>query len=127
MYSTVQEDGTFKLDGVDLHIVKVMGVIEGVDEHSTSVTYRVNDGTGAIECKLWNEKDSPGTLAAKLASCRYHFYLVLTGMMNLILTIVANNHLGKTLSSAFSVALANTRAASTSSYMICAPLKTGMS
>jgi hypothetical protein len=66
----MQEDDIFRLDGAELYTVKIMGTIESVEEHSTNVNYRINDGTGAIECKLWNDKDSGSGLGAKLVNCR---------------------------------------------------------
>ena len=60
-----------KIDGVDLHTVVIMGIVESVEEHSTIVTFRVNDGTGSMEGKLWNDKGSSGGQSSKIARCRY--------------------------------------------------------
>lgn len=66
------EDDQNKIDGAELHTVIIMGIVESVEEHSTNVNFRVNDGTGAVEGKLWNDKDSSGgALASKIANCRY--------------------------------------------------------
>lgn len=66
------EDDQNKIDGAELHTVIIMGIVESVEEHSTNVNFRVNDGTGAVEGKLWNDKDSSGGgLASKIANCRY--------------------------------------------------------
>ena len=35
-----------------------MGLIETVEEHATNCNYRINDGTGIIECKYWSDKES---------------------------------------------------------------------
>ena len=37
--------------------MRIMGNVDSVDEHSTNMSYKVNDGTGVIECKQWMEKD----------------------------------------------------------------------
>lgn len=65
------EDDQNKIDGAELHTVIIMGIVESVEEHSTNVNFRINDGTGAVEGKLWNDKDSSGGLASKIANCRY--------------------------------------------------------
>ena len=48
-----------------------MGIVESVEEHSTNVNFKINDGTGVVEGKLWNDKDSSGGLGLKIANCRY--------------------------------------------------------
>lgn len=52
---------TFRIDQAEIAIIKIMGRVESVDEHSTNMSYRVNDGTGVLECKEWLEKDRAPT------------------------------------------------------------------
>jgi replication factor A2 len=67
-----------KIDGTDVHTVKIMGIVEMVEEHATNITYRVNDGTGVIECKLWVEKDGG---ASKHQTCGQFSYVQVVGSL----------------------------------------------
>ena len=58
----------FVIDNNAVHNVKIMGIIEMTEEHATNVTYRINDGTGVIECKLWVEKDKA---SSRHRVCKY--------------------------------------------------------
>lgn len=51
---------THKIDNHELATVRIMGIVESVEEHATNCNYRINDGTGVMECKYWIEKDSGG-------------------------------------------------------------------
>lgn len=53
-------DDVYRVDDVELNIVKLVGSISNVQEHSTNFTFQLNDGSGSIECKLWIEKDASG-------------------------------------------------------------------
>jgi hypothetical protein len=35
-------------------------MVDSFDIHSTNFSFKVNDGTGIIECKQWLEKDGSG-------------------------------------------------------------------
>lgn len=67
---------TYKVDNAELHVVRIMGTVEIVDEHATNVNYRVNDGTGAIECKYWMEKDSAASTGKQELCNPYSFVRV---------------------------------------------------
>jgi replication factor A2 len=61
------DDDVFKVDGADLFTVKLIGTIDGLEEHSTNFTFKLSDGTGVIECKQWIEKDAgPQSKISKL-------------------------------------------------------------
>jgi hypothetical protein len=47
----------FTIDNVQVNQVRVMGIIDQIDDHSTSVNYIINDGTGICECKFWKDND----------------------------------------------------------------------
>ena len=64
-----QEDGMFRLDACDLYSISIMGLLESIEEHSTYVSYRINDGTGNIDSKLWQHKDNSQT-SSKFSKCR---------------------------------------------------------
>jgi replication factor A2 len=51
-------DDTFRIDGAELHMVKVVGTVLSLTEHATNFTYQVADSTGIIECKLWIDKET---------------------------------------------------------------------
>ena len=70
LLNTITEDDQYKIDGADLHTVLIMGMVESVEEHSTNVNFKINDGTGSVEGKLWNDKESSGGLGSKIANCR---------------------------------------------------------
>eukprot|EP01038_Epipyxis_sp_PR26KG_P005531 gene5531-7648_t len=55
---TNKEDDVFKVDGSELHIVKLIGTISQLVENSTNMVFNLNDGTGTIECKRWLEKEN---------------------------------------------------------------------
>lgn len=56
---------TYQVDGSDLATVRIMGLVDSSEEHATNRNYKVNDGTGIMECKHWIEKDS-GVLHPKI-------------------------------------------------------------
>lgn len=49
-------DGFF-IDNTQVNQVRLMGIVENVEDHSTSVNYQINDGTGNCECKFWKDSD----------------------------------------------------------------------
>jgi replication factor A2 len=53
-----KEEDIFKVDGQELHTVKLIGVVERIVDQSTSFTFVLNDGSGVIECKQWMDKDA---------------------------------------------------------------------
>ena len=50
----MQADGSFEVYNTPVHTVKIMGFIESFEEHSTNRNYVINDGTGSIQCILYN-------------------------------------------------------------------------
>jgi RecJ-like exonuclease len=46
-----------QVDGVELHQVRLMGAIVEVTEHSTNTIFRIEDGTGRIDVKVFNDND----------------------------------------------------------------------
>ncbi|KAI8089095.1 uncharacterized protein BX664DRAFT_385639 [Halteromyces radiatus] len=51
------QEGTFFIDDVEISQIRLVGVIRDVNEQSTNVTYRVEDGTGSIEVKKWIDQN----------------------------------------------------------------------
>lgn len=51
-------DGEFKVDGVEVTQITFICQIQSISPQTTNVTYRVDDGTGLIEVKLWIDSDA---------------------------------------------------------------------
>jgi replication factor A2 len=58
--NATNHDDILRIDEVELNIVKIVGILSNPSEHATNFTFKVNDGSGNIECKLWMEKDANG-------------------------------------------------------------------
>eukprot|EP01040_Poterioochromonas_malhamensis_P007584 gene7584-8187_t len=68
LLSATNHDDVYRVDEVELNIVKIVGILSNAQEHTTNFTFMINDGSGAIECKLWIEKDASGM--SKIAGLR---------------------------------------------------------
>lgn len=55
---TVEGDNNLFLDGKEMHMVRVIGMVESVEQHSTNINFRINDGTGSFPCKIWSDQNS---------------------------------------------------------------------
>ncbi|QSS58850.1 single-stranded DNA binding protein p30 subunit, partial [Histoplasma capsulatum] len=51
-------DADFKIDGTEVSQVTFVGQVRAVSHLTTFVTYKLDDGTGEIEVKLWLEKNA---------------------------------------------------------------------
>ncbi|KAF2460759.1 hypothetical protein BDY21DRAFT_279217 [Lineolata rhizophorae] len=51
-------DDSFKLDGADVSALTFVGQIRNISSQATNVTYKMDDGTGIIETKLWRNVDA---------------------------------------------------------------------
>ena len=67
LMSAVNDGDSFKIDDVELYTVKVVGLLESIQSHSTHIIFTVNDGSGVIECKEWIEKG-----AASIYNIRFY-------------------------------------------------------
>ncbi|KAI0171822.1 replication protein A, subunit RPA32 [Hypoxylon sp. FL1284] len=54
-------DGPFRIDGVDVTQVTFVGMVRQIHQQTTNVTYRLDDGTGTMEVKLWLDADAAGS------------------------------------------------------------------
>jgi RecJ-like exonuclease len=61
--------GALQVDGVELHQVRLMGAIVEVTEHSTNTIFRIEDGTGRIDVKVFNDNDETVAQVYALAIC----------------------------------------------------------
>ncbi|KAF8421214.1 replication factor A2 [Tirmania nivea] len=53
------KEGEWKIDDHDLHHITICGQIRNIAEQATSLTYRLDDGTGVIEAKQWVDPENP--------------------------------------------------------------------
>ena len=60
-------DADFKIDGSEVGHITFVGVVRNVVVQSTNITYRVEDGTGAIDVKQWLDADSDTSGKSTLA------------------------------------------------------------
>ncbi|KAI4278360.1 MAG: hypothetical protein LQ337_001062 [Flavoplaca oasis] len=51
-------DADFKIDDVDVIQITFVGQIRNISTQTTNVTYKLDDGTGTVEVKLWIDTDS---------------------------------------------------------------------
>ena len=51
-------DDVFRVDNVELNIVKLIGTALNPSEHSTNFNFKLDDGSGIIEVKQWIDKNS---------------------------------------------------------------------
>ena len=64
-------DDAFKVDGVELHQVKIGGNVLSVEEQSTFTKYVIEDSTGHVEVKLWKDAaDDSGEPNERISACR---------------------------------------------------------
>ncbi|SAM00696.1 hypothetical protein [Absidia glauca] len=73
---------TFFIDGAEVTQVKMMGVIRDVNEQSTNTTYRIEDGTGSIEVRKWNDQNETNTSAAVKQVLLNDMYVVVSARLN---------------------------------------------
>jgi replication factor A2 len=51
-------DDTFRVDGSELNTIKLVGNMYEPQDHTTNFTFKLDDGSGIIECKQWLDKDN---------------------------------------------------------------------
>ncbi|RYP44737.1 hypothetical protein DL768_008842 [Monosporascus sp. mg162] len=60
-------DANFRIDGVEVTQVTLVGMVRAISPQTTNVTFRLDDGTGVIEVKQWLDADKHDDEAAKSA------------------------------------------------------------
>jgi hypothetical protein len=56
---TAERQGdSYIVDGRELHTVQLVGTFNGLEEHSTNIVFKLNDGTDLLECRQWIDKES---------------------------------------------------------------------
>lgn len=51
-------DDVYRVDNVELNIIKLIGTALNPSEHSTNFSFKLDDGSGLIEVKQWIDKNS---------------------------------------------------------------------
>lgn len=57
-------DSSFRIDGADVKQVTLVGMVRAISPQTTNTTYKLDDGTGIIEVKLWIDADKVESGAA---------------------------------------------------------------
>lgn len=80
MLTATNQDDVYKIDDAELHTVKLVGIFSQPQEHSTNFIFRLNDGSGSVECKMWLDKENnmvgklnavrPGSMVKVFGNCR---------------------------------------------------------
>ncbi|KAH9887190.1 replication protein A, subunit RPA32 [Xylariomycetidae sp. FL2044] len=50
-------DAPFRIDGVEIAQVTLVGMVRSISVQTTNITYRLDDGTGIVEVKQWLDAD----------------------------------------------------------------------
>ncbi|KAI2628362.1 replication protein A, subunit RPA32 [Xylaria nigripes] len=50
-------DASFRIDGLDVKQVTIVGMVRAISPQTTNITYKIDDGTGVIEVKQWLDAD----------------------------------------------------------------------
>jgi len=79
---TNSEGALVLADGRELHQVKLVGAVRSAADNSTNITYEVEDGTGLVEIKQWNDDNDCQALAEMRALCAQdHVYIKCVGQI----------------------------------------------
>ena len=68
----------WKVDGAELHQVRIVGNALNVEEHSTFTKFDVEDNTGVVEAKFWLDNGNGVFMAERRAVCRYALILAMS-------------------------------------------------
>lgn len=56
-------DAAFRIDGLDVKQVTIVGMVRAINPQTTNITYKIDDGTGVIEVKQWLDADKSADAA----------------------------------------------------------------
>ena len=68
----------WKVDGAELHQVRIVGNALNVEEHRTFTKFDVEDNTGVVEVKFWLDNGNGVFMAERRAACRYAIFLAMS-------------------------------------------------
>lgn len=75
------QDDSWKVDGAELHQVKIVGNILKVEETSTFTKYDIEDSTGVVEVKMWLDQSDDDTMTERRSACREGVYVRAIGIV----------------------------------------------
>jgi len=84
LYNATQPipDDSFRVDGQELHQVKVVGYILSVNPSTTNITLAIDDGSGKMEARMWVDPDDTSEFTInKRNSLREGIYVKIVGHM----------------------------------------------
>lgn len=61
-------DASFRIDGLDVKQVTIVGMVRSISPQTTNITYKIDDGTGVIEVKQWLDADKQQSEASSSGS-----------------------------------------------------------
>jgi len=71
----------FRFNGIDIHQVKIIGIIREIQEAATNITYKIDDMTGnMVVVKKWIDRDEPQNESTR-SECREDTYVRVIGNM----------------------------------------------
>jgi replication factor A2 len=81
-------DDGFKVDGVELHQVKIVGCVFDVEDQSTFTKFEIEDSTGKVEVKLWKDQEDGGAFNERLNACRTGVYVRAIGNVRIFQDVI---------------------------------------
>ncbi|KAG5176598.1 hypothetical protein JKP88DRAFT_216415 [Tribonema minus] len=70
-----------KVDGVEIVHVRLVGCIIDINEHSTNAVFKIEDGTGRIDAKVFIEQDESQLQTERRSRCREGVYVAVVGQI----------------------------------------------
>ncbi|KAI1826506.1 replication protein A, subunit RPA32 [Xylaria intraflava] len=74
-------DASFRIDGLDVKQVTVVGMVRAISPQTTNITYKIDDGTGVIEVKQWLDADKQESAEASAAAFKEEDYVRVWGRL----------------------------------------------
>ncbi|KAI0435322.1 replication protein A, subunit RPA32 [Xylaria sp. FL1042] len=74
-------DASFRIDGLDVKQVTIVGMVRVINQQTTNITYRIDDGTGVIEVKQWLDADKQQDPSAPAVAFREADYVRVWGRL----------------------------------------------
>lgn len=83
-----QDEDTIRIDGAELNLIKLMGMVDNITDHETNSTFKLSDGSGTIDCKQFRDKGANN--ASKPSKLKYvhHFVNLFTLIISISVLVV---------------------------------------
>lgn len=76
MMAAAELEDNFQLDGKDVSQVAIVGVVRSVQTSTTNMVYHIEDGTGAVNVRMWVDADESESSKLRHAECRCAVHVV---------------------------------------------------